>query len=101
MCRLSRWYEIWGKRQRRLYHMEDNHTGADSMNGWANWETWCASLWISNDEMLYRTARIYGHSGYDHLIPYLQAFGETNGDGLRWDDPAIDRAEMDEMLQDL
>ena len=71
------------------------------MNGWANWETWCASLWISNDEALYRTARVYGHSGYDRLIPYLQAFGETNGDGLRWDDPAIDRAEMDEMLAEL
>ena len=71
------------------------------MNGWANWETWCASLWIGNDECLYRTARVYGHSGYDRLIPYLQAFGETNGDGLRWDDPAIDRDEMDEMLAEL
>ena len=42
-----------------------------------------------------------GHSGYDALIPVLETFGETNGDGLRWDDPAIDRAEMDEMLSDL
>ena len=71
------------------------------MNGWANWETWCASLWISNEEHLYRLARIYGHSGYDALIPVLETFGETNGDGLRWDDPAIDRTEMDEMLSDL
>ena len=71
------------------------------MNGWANWETWCASLWISNEEHLYRLARVYGHSGYDALVPVLETFGETNGDGLRWDDPAIDRAEMDEMLSDL
>ena len=70
-------------------------------NGWANWETWCASLWINNEEHLYRTARIYGHSGYDKLVPYLQAFGMTNGDGLMWEDSNIDREEMDEMLEEL
>ena len=70
-------------------------------NGWANWETWCASLWINNEEHLYNTARIYGHSGYDKLVPYLQAFGMTNGDDLPWDDKNIDREEMDEMLEEL
>ena len=33
--------------------------------------------------------------------PYLEAYGETNGDGLRWDDAGIDRDEMDEMLEEL
>ena len=72
------------------------------MNGWANWETWNVALWIGNDEMLYRTARIYGHSGYDALVPYLEALGDAfSVDGVRWDDPAIDRTEMDEMLAEL
>ena len=71
------------------------------MNGWANWETWNASLWIGNDEMLYRLARI-NRCSYDELIPVLEdCTGITTPDGCRWDDPAIDRAEMDEMLAEL
>jgi len=84
-----------------FHSLINTHSHTDIMNGWANWETWCASLWINNDETLYRTARIYGHSGYDRLVPYLQVYGDYNGDGLHWEDDAIDRAEMDEMLEEL
>ena len=88
-----------------LYNKDINHTGehmtATTYNGWANWETWCASLWINNEEHLYRMARIYGHSGYAKLIPHLQVFGMKNGDDLAWDDAGIDHDEMDEMLEEL
>jgi hypothetical protein len=71
-------------------------------NGWANYETWNVSLWINNDESMYRLARIKGHSGYDRLIPALEAsFGQMTPDGVRWMDPTIDTDEMDEMLEEL
>ena len=72
------------------------------MNGWANWETWNASLWIGNDEMLYRIACLNRGCGYDALISVLEdCSGASTPDGVRWDDPSIDRAEMDEMLAEL
>ena len=71
------------------------------MNGWANWETWNASLWIGNDYDLYRVACL-NRTSYENLIPVLEdLFGASTPDGCRWDDPAINRAEMDEMLADL
>ena len=74
----------------------------ETFNGWANYETWNVSLWINNEESMYRLARIKGHSGYDHLIPALEVnFGQMTPDGVRWMDPRIDTDEMDEMLEEL
>ena len=71
-------------------------------NGWTNYETWNVALWLENNESMYRIARIYGHSGYDHLIPTLEVnFGQMTPDGVRWMDGRIDTEELDEMLEDL
>jgi len=71
-------------------------------NGWKNYETWNVSLWINNNESMYRLARIKGHNGYDHLIPALEVnFGQMTPDGVRWMDARIDTDALDEMLTDL
>ena len=70
------------------------------MNGWANYETWNASLWIGNDEFLYNLARRC--TSYAAVCSVFKAAGIlTTGDGVRYDDPAIDQAEMDEMISEL
>tara|TARA_B100001758_G_scaffold61241_1_gene50884 strand:- start:556 stop:876 length:321 start_codon:yes stop_codon:yes gene_type:complete len=79
-----------------------------SMNGWANYETWNASLWMGNDEFLYRTALAcveFAEEGESPWIKFIRCMTngsmETTGDGVRWDDPAIDAEEMEEMMEDL
>ena len=81
-------------------------------NGWANYETWNASLWIGNDEFLYNTAKacVTYREGletpWDKFVRCMmdgqigRMLGET-GDGVRWDDPAIDADEMNEMMWEL
>ena len=82
----------------------------DTYNGWANYETWNASLWIGSDESMYRLAVAYVEQArrfgqrvsYDALIPALEYnFGQMTPDGTRWMDGRIDTAEMDEMLEEL
>ena len=82
------------------------------MNGYANYETWNAALWIGNDEFLYNTALACVEFCAKWETPWEKFqrcmmegqigrhLGAT-GDGVAWNDPAIDAAEMEEFLADL
>ena len=82
------------------------------MNGWANYETWNAALWISNDEFLYNTAKAcveFCNEGDTPWAKFVRCMTqgqigrhlETTGDGVAWNDSAINTAEMEEMMADL
>ena len=79
-------------------------------NGWTNYETWNVSLWLQNDERMYKLAlehvNIYKRWNkpvkYDFLIPALELnFSQITPDGVRWMDPIINTNELDSMLSEL
>ena len=72
----------------------------DKYNGWANYETWNASLWINNEERLYRLAKECRDYGEFEVL--MLSMGEVKtGDGVRWDNDKIDWFEMNAMLNEL
>ena len=74
----------------------------ETYNGWTNYETWNVALWISNDEGLYHLAQEAGD--YQTFVDCLLApsFSDaTTGDGVKWNDPAINVVELDEMFAEL
>ena len=73
----------------------------ETFNGWSNYETWNVSLWIGNDEGLYNLAKEY--CTYDVLaeVLYLEFGLKETPDGVKFNDPKINRIEMNEMLQEL
>ena len=86
-------------------------TAPETYNGWANYETWNASLWIGNDEFLYNTAKACvtyaeGETPWEKFVRCMtdgqigRMIGTTE-DGVAWNDPRINADEMNEMMSDL
>ena len=68
--------------------------------GWANYQTWDAALWLNNEYALYQMMVSYVKANdrpdYDHFIRSI------NRDTVaKWTNPEIDRSEMNDMLMEL
>ena len=67
-------------------------------NGWSDWTTWNAALWIGGDEGFYNVAREC--RDYIQFMDIMREIGsDKTPDGARWDDADLD--EMNEMMEDL
>jgi hypothetical protein len=74
--------------------------------GWKNRGTWSVSLWINNEEPLYRAAcdfmRSYkGRRPYAAFIHSQGMADERNGDNFKWLSTRLCYRELNEMMRDL
>ena len=81
-------------------------------NGWTNYETWNVALWISNDEFLYNTAQACVEYCAQNETPFekfqrcmmegqIGRYLGATGDGVAWNDPAINATEINAMMLEL
>ena len=70
---------------------------ATTYNGWTNYETWNAALWLDHDEPTYRIA--LNSKDYKDFVRRIVT--TTTGDGISWTDNIINVQELDEKLWEL
>ena len=83
--------------------MKSTTKSNETYNGYTNYETWNVALWIQNDEGLYNLALSFADfvNPYESFLEYFQGFSDNTPDGIKWDDPKINKKEINLMFRDL
>jgi len=82
---------------------------AEDYNGWKNRQTWNVSLWINNDEPLYRAAVEYVKERkaagktptYSGFIRHEGLANERTPDNISYSGTRLDRKALDQMMLEL
>lgn len=73
-------------------------------NGWKNYETWNAALWVLNTEPYYHIARRIATAGGGWVEVAAALMGDghnATGDGVAYDDPSLDVEALDNMIRNV
>ena len=81
-------------------------------NGWTNYETWNAALWLDNDYFYYSIMMLPSVKTFEDFIKKIQSnyfnnldanwdWRNKTGDGISWNDPKINISEIDEKIKEL
>jgi len=71
-------------------------------HGWTNYKTWNVALYINNDEGVYNMIKNGDVCCYEDLLEVLKEQGiEETRDRVMWNDPEINRAEINADVFDL
>jgi len=81
----------------------------ETYNGWKNRQTWNVSLWINNDEPLYRAAVEYVKTRkaagktptYSGFIRHEGLANERTPDNISYSGTRLDRKALDQMMLEL
>ena len=81
-------------------------------NGWTNYETWNAALWIDNEYYNYQLAMLPSVKTYKDFVGVMKDsyynnknanynYRNETGDGISWTDPKLNIQELDDKIKEL
>lgn len=87
----------------------NNTVQKETYNGWKNRSTWNVSLWINNEESLYRAAVAYKErreeqgkqATYSGFIRANYMQEEKTPDNIKWISNLLDYPALNEMIREL
>ena len=80
---------------------------AETYNGWKNRQTWNVSLWINNDESLYRAAREFmqmklpSRTYKEFIDVYIGLGNSRTPDNIKWLSNELDYVALNRMMREL